>query len=350
MSEKEFLDAIGYVDEKLVEEAEFGMLLRKKRTGMLVLIAAILSLLTLAAFASGIPAEPSVWFEAFFGTYEEEAESELTENQNQILHAGLVEIGQSVTCNGYTITLESGLCDGYRALIKCRVDAPEGVVLDGRNYALDYTGHIGFSSGEPGNYSASSYTNYLLEDEDPNDNSITQLLDIIVQPGQNSDFSLADGSVWGFTFSSVMELRGYDEQARWSTLCEGNWDFQVAFQDELLVTNSVELLDKPVRCLWSMQVRNRWIPLRAKVFSLELRGLTATIRYKRPLIAMFEGVHLNKPIYLVLEDGSRVRVWVKMNTYRKDHDEVLCTFDRPVSIEDVAAIEFPGVGRVEVTR
>ena len=357
MKQETLLDIIGETPEEFVLDAgkvlEEGPRVRRfpsggKRRFRALLIAALIALLGVAAVASGMPAVREDWFGSFFGDGGEEA-PELTDHQNQILHAGLVEIGQSVTCNGYTITLESGLCDGYRALIKCRVDAPEGVVLDGRNYALDYTSHIRFSSGEPGNYSASSYTGYLLEDEDPGDNSVTQLLDIIVQPGQNSDFSLADGSVWGFTFSGILELTGYDEEAQWNTLCEGTWDFQMAFEEELLVTSSLELLEKPVRCLWALQVRNRWIPLRAKVFSFELRSMTATIRYKRPLIAMFEGVHLNKPLYLVLEDGSRVRVWVKMNTYRKDYDEVLCTFDRPVSAEDVVAIEFPGAGRVPVS-
>ena len=76
--------------------------------------------------------------------------------------------------------------------------------------------------------------------------------------------------------------------------------------------------------------------------------MTATIRYKRPIIAIFQGVHLNKPIYLVLHDGTKVPVRVKMTTYREDYDEALCLFDRPVSAEDVAFIEFPGVGQVAV--
>lgn len=38
-----------------------------------------------------------------------------------------------------------------------------------------------------------------------------------------------------------------------------------------------------------------------------------------------------------------------MTTYREDYDETLCLFDRPISVEDVAYIEFPGVGKVEVS-
>ena len=127
------------------------------------------------------------------------------------------------------------------------------------------------------------------------------------------------------------------------------WNFEVAFHDDLLVTESTELLSEPVRCLWSLYIRNRKIPVRAKIFSFELRSLTATIRYKRPLIALFEGVYLDRPIYLILNDGSSVLVKVKMTTYRDDYDETLCLFDRPISVEDVAYIEFPGAGKVEVS-
>ena len=351
MNGEDLFRGLSYVDEKFIDEAETVTLARqRKRYAHLVLIAALISLLGIVAFASTLPNSKIAWFSSFFGTdTNEEVVQELTANQRDVLYAGLAEINQSVTYNGYTITLESGLCDGYRALIKCRLEAPEGVSLSGRNYALDYESHIEFSGGEPGNYSASSYSGHTLEDEDPNDNVVTQLLEIIVQPSAGSTFSLADGAVWGFSFTGIEELTGYDEEAAWNTLCKGMWDFEVAFRDDLLVTESTELLSKPVRCLWSLHIRNRKIPARAKVFSFELRSLTATIRYKRPLIALFEGVYLDRPIYLILNDGSSVLVKVKMTTYREDYDETLCLFDRPISVEDVAYIEFPGVGKVEVS-
>ena len=350
MNGKDLFYGMNYVNENLVEEAERKMFLKtRKKTGRIFLIAALISVLGIAAFATTVPNSTNAWFFSFFGNDTTEvAEGELTENQSAILDTGLVEINQSVTCEGYTITLESGLCDGYKALIKCRVDAPEGVILNGMNYALICQSNIEVSGGLSGNYSGASYTGYLLEDEDPNDNSITQLLDIIVQPLKESSFSLANGCEWGFTFNEISELTGSGEDVTWSTLCEGKWEFKVKFDDELLVTESTELLNEPVKCLWSLHIRNKKIPVRAKVFSVELRSLTATIRYKRPWIAVFQGVYLDQPIYLVLNDGTKVLVEVKMTTYRDDYDETLCHFDRPVSVEDVAYIEFPGVGKVEV--
>lgn len=352
MNGKDLFFGMNHISEHLIEEAETEVVSRpRKRLGLVILIAALISVSAIIAFAATKPAATSAWFFSFFG-YDtmQEAEQELTENQSAILDAGLVEINQSVTYGGYTITLESGICDGYKALIKCRVDAPEGISLNGINYALHYETGIEFTGSVSDHYSSASYTGYPLEDEDPIDNSITQLLDIIVQPSDGSSFSLANSLEWGFSFSGISELTGSGEDATWNTLCEGIWEFKVTFADELLVTESTELLSEPVKCLWSLHIRNQKIPIRAKIFSFELRSLTATIRYKRPIISVFQGVYLDKPIYLVLNDGTKVLAKVKMTAHRDEHDETLCHFDRPVSVEDVAYIEFPGVGQVAVTK
>lgn len=327
----------------------------RKRISFAILIAAIICLLAVAAVATTITLSTGDWFTSFFGYgTQEEAKSELTENQSEILHTGLVEINQSVTNQGYTVTLESGLCDGYRTLIRCRIDAPNGVILNGRNYGLDYTNNIDSSSGVPWDCTAATYSSYLLEDDDPNDNSISVLLDIELQPSKDSDISMADGTTWTITIINILELTGDDEQAAWNSLCEGTWEFQVAFEDELVVTKSVELLDKPVRCDSTMfinnwLIRSKRLPLKATLFSFELRSLSATIRCNRPLIATFEGIDLEGPLYLVMKDGSRVEVDFGGSIYRKDHDEIFCTFDRPVSVEEVEYIEFPGVGKVAVS-
>lgn len=348
MNGKDLLCGMNHVSEELVEEAEAKMLSRpRKRPGLIFLVAAIISMSAIVACAATTPASARAWFFSFFGhDPKHEAQLELTENQSAILDAGLVEINQSATQEGYTITLESGLCDGYRALIKCRVDAPESVSLNGLNYALDC---IEFLDGVSGEYITASYTGYLLEDEDPNDNSITKLLEIIIQPSTGSILSLANGSEWGISFSGISELTKSGEDYDWNTLCESIWEFKVAFDDNLLVTDSTELLSEPVRCLWNLYVRDWKIPFRAKVISFELRSLTATIRYERPFITVYQGVYFDQPIYLVLNDGTKVLAQVQMTTRADAYDETLCHFDRPVSVEDVAYIEFPGVGQVAVS-
>ena len=351
MSGKDLFYGMNYLEENLIEEAESSILLRpKKRIVRIILIAALISLTAIAALAATESTVTRAWFFSFFGdNTKEEAELILSENQSAILDAGLVEINQSVTCNGYTITLESGICDGYKALIKCRVDAPEDVCFNAINYALSYEKLIEFTDGTSGGFSRASYTGYPLEDGNPDDNSMLWLLDMIVQPGENSLFSLANGSEWSFSFSEISELTQSGDDFTWNTVCEGLWEFKVIFEDALLVTESTELLSAPVKCLWSLHIRNQKIPVTAKVFSFELRSMTATIRYKRPLIAAYQGVYLDRPIYLVMNDGTKVLVRINMTSYKEDYDETLCHFDRPVSVADVAYIEFPGVGQVAVS-
>ena len=368
MSDKQLLHALGNVDDRYIEEmyvhhgARRKVFLKKaadhtepggrgRRGGMLLLLAATISLLAIAAFASGLPSAADNWFEAYFGSNpQSEVKQELTGKQSEILDAGLVEIHQSAADQGYTITMESGLCDGYRAMIKCRIDAPEGVVLDGRNYGIDYSHNFVYSGDTPGNYSASSLHSSLLADEDPTDNSIDCLLELIVQPSEDSGFSMANGSEWSITFTSIAELSGQDEEARWNSLCEGNWEFDVVFEEKLLVTDSVELLAETVKCDCTMFVNNTLgnVPVKADVFSFEIRSLSATIRLRRPWIARHLGVDLAGDVYLIMKDGSRVEAKWQQTLYRGDHDELICTFDRPVSFDEVACIEFPGGTQVTV--
>ena len=351
MNGEDLFRGLNYINDKFVDEAETSFFSHSRRKcGLTILIAAIISLLSIVALATTIPHSPTTWFFSFFGDDpKQEAELELTENQSAVLDAGLVEINQSVTHNGYTITLESGICDGNRALIKCRVDAPAGVSLNGSRYAF-IESSIEFSGGDNQRYSGSSYTGYTLEDDNPYDNSVTQLLDIFVQPSEGSSFSMADGSAWRISFSSISELSGSGENIAWNTLCEGTWEFEVIFEDELLVTKATELLHEPVKCLWSLHIRSHTIPLKTKVLSFEMRSLTATIRFKRPFAAVLGHLNLDESIYLVLKDGSKVRVNGKMVACRDDYNEMLCFFDRPVSVEDVEYIAFPGTGTVEVIK
>jgi hypothetical protein len=90
------------------------------------------------------------------------------------------------------------------------------------------------------------------------------------------------------------------------------------------------------------------VPVKADVFSFEIRSLSATIRLRRPWIARHLGVDLAGDVYLIMKDGSRMEAKWQQTLYRGDHDELICTFDRPVSCDEVACIEFPGGTQVTV--
>lgn len=352
MREMLILRAMNMIDDVFLEELnafDNKHSHSKKRITTFIVIAAIVSILGLTSYASEYILPTDYWFYSFFADDpKSEATDVLSENQLKILDRGLVAINQSVTNDGWTITLESGISDGYRMFIKYRIDAPEGIILNADNYASDKTTDIRTPRGIEGNYSAGYYGGESLEDDNPNDNSVSKLLEYLLLPPEGSDFSITDGTVWTITFHNIKEENGSREDFTRTILCEGKWEFNVVFTDDLLVTKSAELLEKPIYCSSTKWVGNKKIHMKAKVISFELRTLTATVKYRRPITALFEGVILD-PIYVVMNDGTRVEAHFKMGLNRQIYDECIMTFDRPVSVDDIAYIDFPYAGEVPIT-
>ena len=281
------------------------------------------------------------WYTSFFSEDQSTAAVDaLTESQQEIWERGLVKIDQSVTCNGYTITLESGISDGRRMLVKYRIDAPEGIILDADAYFIRFTTDMQLPSIPNGDLALGSYGSEPLPDNDPNDGSISQLFEWILQPPEDSDFSMTDGTVWTITFQSIQAEINSGENFELKTICEGAWEFNITFSDDLLVTQSVELLDEPVRCSAVRSLGSGRFPLKVNVTSFELRALSATVCYNRPLTGFWDSVQLN-PIFLVMKDGTRIEPRSKTFINRRDHAECLYLFDRPVAADEVVYIDFP---------
>ena len=84
-----------------------------------------------------------------------------------------VKLGESITKNGWTMTLTDCMADDYTIYLGVTLTAPEGTALDWENgYFFDEWGSPTFPELEYG--SAGTYTQ--LEDDDPTDNQIRFLL------------------------------------------------------------------------------------------------------------------------------------------------------------------------------
>lgn len=357
MNGRDLLSGMSHIHDDYIQEADALIAKRQyRRIGRFLMLAAMISLLGVAAYASNQRQLTGDWFTSFFANSTQiETDEYLTEDQNLIMDSGLVEIDQSMTVNGYTITLETGICDGYRMLLKFRLDAPEGVVLDGRNYWLDTVIERVTQEEETDGYGTGTIQLHMLDDENTADNSATLILDYQIMPGRDNKYYLTDGAICTVEFSNIQEEYGYLDAYERVLLCEGSWNFEVAFDDGLLVAKSRELLERPIRVNSRMLVdnfliRNEYLPLTTKVNSVQLRALTAVVHFKRPLIARFSGVDLDDPIYLIMKDGTKIRAIQEIISYKYDGtDNALYTFNQPVVVEDVVYIEFPGAGRVIVS-
>lgn len=356
MNGKDLLLGMDCINEAFIAEAESVHPLRKRRVYTLMILAAVISALAFGAFAADQRDAAGDWFIMFFSdSRHQEAEESVTENQNLIMASGLVEINRSVTDQGYTVTLESGICDGYRMLLKFRINAPEGTVLDGLRYYMDTDIRRVTVEGERDLYGSSFTGISMLEDTDPQDGSVSVLLDFHVTPSKNSGYLLTDGAACVVSLTNFRQTKDAEGAFCDAILCDGNWTFEILFQDKLLVTEQIQVLDRPVRIdcatlIDNRLIHNRRIPVKTKVISFELRAMTATMVHKRPLIAMFDGVMLDNPIYIVMKDGSRVQAkWRQSNYLREGKlDESLFTFDCPISVEDVDHVLLPGTGAVYI--
>src|SRR5699024_10936167 len=84
----------------------------KKKIRVYILVAAIILLLA-ACGVEIVRVLEGNWFDQYFSEEGRvEAESQISENQRELLEQGMTAIGQSVTCNGYTVTLDSAISDG----------------------------------------------------------------------------------------------------------------------------------------------------------------------------------------------------------------------------------------------
>lgn len=316
---------------------------RRRSISLRITLASIILVIFLApttVFAAEKPQTQEDWFLHFFSSESPSAQNtELTQNQYAVLNHGLTQFDQSVTQNGYTITLESGISDGFRALLKFRVDAPEEVVLKDGQYGLRSETNMQLPRSNEGDYGCSYPGSDTLEDENPNDNSIVLLEEYCFLPPENIEFSLIEGGPWSFR---VNEILRYDDSAN-TTIAEGPWNFTMEFSDDPLVTDSVELLEKPIKRSAKCRLSDWEFDIKIKATSFQLRTLSATVCYSWPFSRLLNDVMINDPIYIILNDGSRIKATFRMSTKRNRCEECMYLFDRPISCEDVAYIEFPHI-------
>lgn len=341
MTSMELLELLGEVEDQYVQEAHEGVPAKRISTRRAAMIAAVIAILLLLVGCATVyiihTQEYGHWFTDFFSG-NEEITADLTDNQQSILERGLVDIQQSVTDNGYTVTLESGISDGRRAFLKLRLDAPEGVILNQGDYSLSLETDMQMPDGEDGNYSA-SYQSETILDDDPNDSAVVFLEEFLFQPPSAVDFSLSDGSVWNIHVGQITVYRETPQESC-TVVCDGNWDFSLRFSDDAIVTDTAQLLEKPVRGSATRSLGERKFDTKVTVTSFELRTLSASVTVRKPLTGFWEGVML-EPIALVMRDGTKIPAKYRMAVFRDEEMEFVYLFDRPVSIEDVADVNLP---------
>lgn len=353
MKADHILDALEKIDEKYVEELFFQEkqcqcgTVKKHRLRLYILIAAMFLLLTACAAKVASQVWEDGWFETFFTENgNEEAVEELNTNQLKLLEQGLVKIGERVECNGYTITLESALSDGYRAFAKFVIEAPKGTVLNARRYYLNLDYNIYHHDGQRAKLPVSATSVSFLEDDDPTDNRVTMLMETLLQAGEESEQLLEKGMLWSiklFDFGIMHRESPYLEQ-----LVTIDRTLNVTFDEYNLLEKEREVLSKPIRCAGQRSLWQWDFPVRVKITSFRLRAMSATLTYQEPLLGYWEGITLGKT-YLILTDGTKVEAHFSMMGNHGDYAQESLLLPYPIAIEDVEYVEFPGGKKVYLT-
>lgn len=129
-----------------------------------------------------------------------------------------ISLGQSITQNGWTMTLTDCVADDYSVYVGVELTAPEGTVLDWETgYHFDYYDIPAFQEAE-GAGSSAGYQQ--VEDDDPSDNTIRFLLQATYLWNADLDnhrMKLSFGDLYHIDRSSGEGTIIYD--------CKENWSF-----------------------------------------------------------------------------------------------------------------------------
>lgn len=287
------------------EENVFEPICERQRRGFLRKSAAVLLVATLilSMSAAALAIASSNWFAAFFIN---RSGYELTPDQYQFIEEKSVGIGQSITEGGYTVTVESALCDAYNLYLVIHVEGPAGVKLDLGDEGNLYFDHIKQES--TGTYErtggclsfGAGYSD--LDDGDGKENTATLLYHshVVLSAGSNRVYT--DGEVWRFHFADLYARTGERHEVQ-TLLAEGGWSFEFRLTE---ISEDVEFITTPVICVAQSGgegTSRESVEIEITSFILSPFGAICNYRFipgSRP-----ESVDI-LDIYLVMDDGSIV--------------------------------------------
>ena len=265
----------------------------------------------------------------FFGFFEKRSGSALSTEQQQYIEQIYAEIGESVTCDGVTVTVQAAITDGKTYYIYLDIIAPEGVSLE------DLNGHgLGFNrtlkSENPYRHDVSSVSGGCIpvNDYDGKNNTISMILQTTVMTPYYSEFSFADG----YERTLYLEnLSAYSDQYPFNqyTIAEGIWNFKFTFAQAAENEQPfMEVLSAPVICHGK---RLSGESIRVSVDSIKLNALGATLYYSYLPESVRETTDFGR-IQIVMKDGSVINAHPRSAV----SGSVSYVYDAPVLFSDIA--------------
>lgn len=301
----------------------------KRRPLRFFLIAALIAVLVTTVVAADDLVLSQGWFMRYFSN--QEVYAEITFEQLQALRDVTVEVDQSITCDGYTITLERVISDGYCSYFQFLVIAPEGVAL-GNQCTFEYDIQTVQASLMPNEHTQESQIQSMdgmyetVEDDDPTDNRKNIVLRITDTIGYSSE-------------SCVFRITGIDSaesNTNRTFIAEGLWEFRFALPTEFA---QVEMLSKPIIFVGKERMTGERFTKTITSFSMRTLTASCVTKHRMPWGAK---PYIMDGIRIVLKNGTVVEAKWHSSTNSDSEERHEFYFDEPISFADVAYVEFPG--------
>lgn len=336
MNGENLLMGLSHIDRKYIEESEEEMVINDRadqgnaHTRVFrrpFLVAAIIALMLFLMGCAYHVFSETDWFKSFFSN---RTEMPLSENQELYIDENTKEVGQSVTVDGYTLTIVSAIADSRNAYIKLILQGPPDTALDADAYWYKNRPTTEGDGWEKNFYKIDepdaiygTGTWQMVDDGDPNDNSVTIMY--AINQTVNSDLNFFEPNK-AYRLH-ITDLEGYYSEENRSVVLakDGVWDFDIVFDS--INDDSIELISTPVLLTYN--------DISATITSFELQTMSAK--------AIFSGNDNEKSIIcftdssVVLKDGTRIGI--SPRTFGPT-GEASFVLDAPIVLSEVDYVEF----------
>ena len=252
-------------DVQVVKQKERRQAVHRKVTALVTVLAIVLTV-----GAVGVGAAVLSGSDWFANLYKRETHGELSESQLQYLADNTVDIQQTVTSDGITMTLGAVNCNREIFDVYIHAVAPEGVSLEGVNMS-----NMTFTKEDGQEVNCSSMTAYYVKDDDGRENTRTYAFRFsspLVVDGvfENIEYIFSQGGPMKMTINGL-------DYAGERVFSVGEWSFDLTFTE--IDEGEKTIITEPVvidSYAWGIDVYMG----KAKINTLTMYGMYGTGTYE----------------------------------------------------------------------
>ena len=328
MTGKDLFFALGTIDESFYQEAESEP--RRHRRSLTV--AALVAALLLLAGCGYMVLSGTQWFGSYFRGQKKQP---LSQGQKDYIAQGTTEFGQSVTVDGYTVTLEYAIAEARVAYLKLRLDAPKAMnkefnFFDSPRLENDqgFEQHFYKKGGtplEPSGYWGASW----------NIEGSGRTLSILIRMDQSSnpnEPSFEAGVPYILHLVNLTEESFGEDPV---LLSEGPWDFEIVFDH--LNDATLELVTDPISVSMS--------GVQLELTSLKLRTMGAEMTFVPEKPDDIRTVAVLAKSKVILQDGTSV---ILQPAGFDPKGSLALALDSPIDLEEIDHFELRDGTRIDL--